>query len=150
MTYQTTRPFPNIISNYFMCAIMLHRSVLLKDFRNQEHANAIKKTQTRSRTREHDQEHTNTNKHVRAPSKFLFQDRENIFEDNKKHTQLTIQEMTNQDFVTQFVERSPKRNLKCFINVPGAIRQIFYIPGESEKTWGVWRTVTSNLAIRLR
>ena len=22
-----------------------------------------------------------------------------------------------------------------------------YIPGESEKTWGVWRTVTSNLAI---
>ena len=23
------------------------------------------------------------------------------------------------------------------------------LPGESEKTWGVWRTVTSNLAIRL-
>ena len=23
-----------------------------------------------------------------------------------------------------------------------------YIPGESEKTWGVWRIVTSNLAIR--
>ena len=26
---------------------------------------------------------------------------------------------------------------------------LFYLPGESEKRWGVWRTVTSNLAIRL-
>ena len=29
------------------------------------------------------------------------------------------------------------------------IRSSYYIPGESEKTWGVWRTVTPHLAIRL-
>ena len=26
---------------------------------------------------------------------------------------------------------------------------LMHIPGESEKTWGVWRTVTPHLAIRL-
>ena len=57
----------------------------------------IKNTQTQSRTRKHDQEHANTikntqtrSKHVRARSKFLFQNCEKIFEDKKEHTQLTI------------------------------------------------------------
>ena len=57
-----------------------------ESFQNQEHAHTIKNTRTRSRTRKYDQ------KHVTGRSKFLFQDREKIFEDKKELTQLTIKE----------------------------------------------------------
>ena len=87
---------------------------------DREHANTIKNTQTRSRTRKHDQ------KHVRARSKVLYQNREKIFEDKKEHTQLKIKE-NHKDFVTQFVERSPKRRFELLYQRPGVTHQIFYM-----------------------
>ena len=52
---------------------------------------------------------------------------------------------------TLFVD-DKHRNLfqnKMFISFRRAKNLKDTLPGESEKTWGVWRTVTSHLGIRL-
>ena len=70
-----------------------------KKFSNQEQAKTIKNTQTRS-------------KHARARSKFLFQKIVKRFSKTRKDILSgQLKQMTDQDFVTQFVERSPKKKI---------------------------------------